>query len=181
MFVGLLAPAAVSVKPIAEEGYAPVSFRSFAPRRPLQVPLTIAHAFPPQASADPVFTGARYLADQAKRAYDLDMAAEDSGKQIVLAQNDEDEETDSSDSDSLFEGESSGQSLLTVDFTSLWDRRFDEIPGLVARSGFSQWDEFHGTATPLGGNGPPAVPEPATGALLALGLTGLGLAGRKHA
>jgi hypothetical protein len=182
MFVGLLAPAAVSVQPIAQEGYGPVSFRSFAPRRPLQVPLTLAHAMLPDTTIGPVFAGARVLADQAIRTFDLDMAAQGGAKQIVLAKNEEGEGDSFSDlSDgSLFAGES-GSTVLTVDFTPLWDPSiFDVIPGLVARSGYTQWDDFHGTAF-LEGGSPPAVPEPTTGALLALGLLGLGLGGRKRA
>ena len=43
MFLGLLAPAAVSVKPKAEENYGPLSFHNFSPRRPFEVP-NLVHA-----------------------------------------------------------------------------------------------------------------------------------------
>src|SRR5262245_47965621 len=65
MFVGLLAPAAVSVKPKAEEHrYAPVSFRSFAPRQPIVAPHAIAKR-EAEPAVEPLFTGARYQADVA--------------------------------------------------------------------------------------------------------------------
>jgi hypothetical protein len=176
MFVGLLAPAAIKVQPKAEETYADVSFRSFAPRRPLQVPLTMAHAMLPEVGVEPVFSGARYLADQAKRVFELDIKNED-GKEIVLA---EEEESEQPPVSALFD--SSDSTVLAVDLTPLWDPAlFNIIPGLMARDGYSQWEDFHGTGL-AGPRLPPAptqVPEPTTGALLALGLGALAVGGRR--
>ena len=44
MFVGLFAPAAVKVKPKAQEEVGPISFRNFAPRRPIQFALPTGHS-----------------------------------------------------------------------------------------------------------------------------------------
>jgi hypothetical protein len=184
MFVGLLAPAAITVHPQAEETYSLGSFRDFEPRRPLQVPLTIVHSLVPAAGVEPIFSGARYLADQAKRVFELELNAPnapsaDNGKQIVLAEDDVQHYV----TDSLFQGESSDQTVLSVDLTPLWNPAlFDVIPGLIVRDGFNQWDDFHGTG-PGGLRAPPApaaVPEPTPGVLLALGLAAFASHGRRR-
>jgi hypothetical protein len=138
----------------------------------------MAHAMLPESGIEPVFSGARYLADQAKRASELDLKT-DGGKEIVLAEEDSEQPAVSA----MFEGESSDSTVLAAELTPLWESSlFDIIPGLVAREGFSQWDDFHGTGL-IGPRLPPAttqVPEPTTGALLALGLTGLAISGRRR-
>ena len=172
MFLGLLAPAAVSVKPRAEDSYGPISFRNFSPRHPFNVPLHMAHAiFENEAVDTVVFSGARYLAEQSKRVFELDTKVNDD--QIVLASND-----GAADyvAETLF-GAAGDEVQLTVDVTPLWDPAiFDVIPGLIARNGWSQWDEFHGIGGSGNGRRPPVVvPEPTTGALLAFGLGALAL------
>ena len=174
MFLGLLAPAAVSVKPKAEDSYGPVSFRNFAPRRPMQVPLHLVHAiFDTNSSAGDtvVFSGARYLAEQSKRVFDFDAKANEDN-QIVLAADDGVEDYVS---ENVF-GTAGDEVQLKVDLLALWDPAlFDVIPGLIARDGWSQWDEFHGIGPGQKPRQPVIVPEPTTGALLALGLGALAL------
>ena len=61
--------------------------------------------------------------------------------QIVLAAEDDVEEYVS---ETVFSG-AGDQVQLNVDLTPLWDPAvFDVIPGLIVRSGWSQWDDFHG-------------------------------------
>jgi hypothetical protein len=179
MFLGLLAPAAVSVKPKAEDSYGPVSFRNFAPRRPMQVPLHLVHAIFDTSSSvgdTVVFSGARYLAEQSKRVFDFDAKANEDN-QIVLAANDGVEDYVS---ENVF-GTAGDEVQLKVDLLALWDPAlFDVIPGLIARDGWSQWDEFHGIG-PGHRTRPAVVPEPTTGALLALGLGALALRRRRTA
>jgi PEP-CTERM motif-containing protein len=177
MFLGLLAPAAVSVKPNAEDSYGPISFRNFSPRHPFNVPLHMAHAiFENEAVDTVVFSGARYLAEQSMRAFELDTKANDD--QIVLASND-----GAADyvAETLF-GAAGDEVQLTVDLIPLWDPAvFDVIPGLIARNGWSQWDEFHGIGPGHAPRQPVIVPEPTTGALLAFGLGALALRRRRTA
>ncbi|HKA15039.1 MAG TPA: PEP-CTERM sorting domain-containing protein [Myxococcota bacterium] len=179
MFVGLLAPAAITVKPLKVEETAeigPTSFRNFAPRRPLQFPIAIAHAVLSETSVDPVFAGARYLANEARRVFEVkdDKAHVKSDDQIVLAEDGVQRYV----AETLFD-QSTDQTQLVVDFTPLWDPAvFDIIPGLINRMGYQQWDDFHGTSVitvpPASGTAPQTpVPEPATGALVALGLAAL--------
>jgi len=172
MFLGLLAPAAVSVKPKAEEAYGPISFRNFAPRRPLQMPLNLAHAvFDNNGIDTAVFSGARYLVEQSKRVFEVDAKKSDDD-QIVLAANDGVEDYVS---ESMF-GAASDEMQLKVDLTPLWDPAiFDVIPGLIARNGWTQWDDFHGLGSGHRARPPTVVPEPATGALLAFGIGALAL------
>src|SRR5687767_1216258 len=175
MFLGVLAPAAVSVKPKVEETYGPISFRSFTPRRPLQVPLHLAHAVfdGTTAAVDTmVFSGARYVAEQSERVFEADARQPSDENAIVLAANDGVEEYVS---ESLFSG--AGDTVqLRVDLQPLWDSaRFDIIPGLTARNGWQQWDDFHGFGAPLEPRRPIAIPEPTTGVLLAFGLGALAL------
>ena len=167
MFLGLLAPAAITVKPVKVEETAAsetISFRNFAPRRPLQFPLAIAHAVLADTNVDPVFAGARYLANETRGVLDVKTdKAEDSVQSYVA--------------ETLFD-QSTDQTQLVVDLTPLWDPAvFDIIPGLINRMGYQQWDDFHGTSLRVPrGTAPaqtPPVPEPATGALVALGLAAL--------
>src|SRR5688572_1104287 len=70
VFVGLLAPAAVSVKPKAKDETGPISFRNFRPRRPIQFSLPVgqtAMSTMSESGLESVFAGARYVVDQAKR------------------------------------------------------------------------------------------------------------------
>jgi hypothetical protein len=55
------------------------------------------------------------------------------------------------------------------------------IPGLIARNGWSQWDEFHGIGPGHKPRQPVIVPEPTTGALLAFRLGALALRRRSTA
>ena len=173
MFLGLLAPAAVSVKPKAEDSYGPISFRSFAPRRPFQMPLHLAHAvFENSAAGDTVvFSGASYLAEQSTRVFEPE-AKTNGEDQIVLAANDGIEDYVS---ENVF-GTAGDEVQLKVDLLALWDPAiFDVIPGLISRNGWDQWDEFHGIGKGHGPRQPLIVPEPTTGALLAFGLGALAL------
>ena len=174
MFLGVLAPAAVSVKPKVEETYGPLSFRGFAPRRPLQVPHLVHAALDGTTIAvdTVVFSGARYIAEQSQRVFEADAEQPDEENAIVLAANDSVEEYVS---ESLFSG--AGDTVqLRVDLQPLWDpARFDIIPGPIARNGWQQWDDFHGVNMSLNPRRPIAIPEPTTGALLALGLGALAL------
>jgi hypothetical protein len=185
MFLGLLAPAAVTVKPKAEEQTSsPVSFRDFTPRRTIYVPRGIEIT---QGVADiavePLFSGARQLARDRRERSEVDLpavaAAAETREVITLAKED-----GAGDyvSDALFD-QSEDNPALAVDFTPLWDpARFDIIPSSLASSGNTQWDDFHGNGVQLPRHPPRAVlvPEPATGVLLALGLVAMALRGRKR-
>lgn len=179
MFLGLLAPAAVSVKPKVEDSYGPISFRNFTPRRPLQIPLHLVHAvFENTAAGDTVvFSGARYVVEQSKRVFELDAKANDDNT-IVLAANDGVEDYVA---ETVF-GVAGDEVQLKVDLTPLWDPAvFDVLPGLIARNGWSQWDEFHGLGPGQKPRQPVIIPEPTTGALLAFGLGALALRRRRTA
>jgi hypothetical protein len=176
MFVGLLAPAAVSVKPKAEEEIGPISFRHFAPRRPIQFSLPVGQGALSESGLESVFAGARYLVDQAKRVVEFDFKADDGGKQIVLNE----DSVETYVAETLFEAPiDDPEPQLVVDLTPLWDPSvFDVIPDLIDRSGFTQWDDFHGTGVrfPSGTAAPGnVIPEPATGGLLAIGLAALAM------
>jgi hypothetical protein len=178
MFLGLLAPAAVSVKPKAEEGYGPVSFRPFAPRRSFQ-PLHLARAvFENSNPGDVVvFSGARYLEEQSKRVYEIEAKAKENNP-IVLAANDGVEDYVSQN---VF-GTVGDEVQLTIDLTPLWDPKiFDVIPGLIARNGWSQWDDFHGISPGHRPLPPVIIPEPTPGVLLGFGLGALALRRRRTA
>jgi hypothetical protein len=181
MFVGLLAPAAVTVKPQAEESYGPVSVRSFAPREPIYVPrrLEPTQVAAADAAVEPLFTGARYAAGRNRRAIELPAveAAEETHEEIVLARNDGVEDYVA---DALFD-QSADSPALRVDLKPLWDPAlFDRIPGPLVQGGYTQWDDFHGNGVRFARGGTGAVvPEPRTAALLALGLVVLAVRGRK--
>jgi len=181
MFVGLLAPAAVKVKPKADDEIGPISFRNFAPRRPIQFALPVGQSLLRASSGlEPVFAGARYVADPARPpTLQPDVAAPpEAGGEIVLA---EDESVENYVAETLFETPIEDQQYLAVDLTSLWEARFNEIPDMIDRTGAMQWDDFHGTGT-LFASTPaanPVVPEPASGALLATGLAALAMRSRR--
>jgi hypothetical protein len=172
MFLGMLAPAAVTVKPKAEDEIGPISFRNFRPRRPIQFSLPIGAAS--DATLQPMFAGARYIFDQARQVFDVDLVADDRARQeIVLAQDDVEDYV----AETLFEGSEEDLGVLVVDLDPLWDPSvFDVIPELIDRRGFSQWDDFHGTSVPFV-SGPPAnvIPEPAPSGLVAIGLAALAM------
>lgn len=175
VFVGMLAPAAVSVRPKAQEEIGPISFRNFKPRRPIQFSLPIGQGALSESTLEPVFAGARYVVDQAKRVVEFDFKADDGDKQIVLNE----DSVESYVAETLFEASSEDpQQQLAVDLTPLWDPSvFDVIPDLIDRTGFTQWDDFHGTGVrfPSGTAPGNVIPEPATGGLLAIGLAALAL------
>jgi PEP-CTERM motif-containing protein len=182
MFVGLLAPAAVTVKPKVEERhFEPVSHQSFAPRKSIEPPRAVAKR-EAKPTVDPLFTGARYLAaaDPPPPTSLPPVAANANVEdQIVLAKNDDDA-VDEYVSDSMFDAPAE-HSILTVDLTPLWKPElFDRIPGSIEKGGFYMYDDFHGNAVRVLLATPPApVPEPQTAALLALGLLALALFDRR--
>lgn len=177
MFLGLLAPAAVTVKPAAEsETIDADTFRSFAPARaPLLPPRAIASAMLSDATfLEPLFSGARLLAQEAQRVFDLPQVAAAGDEDIAL---DEEDVVEEYVTDTLFD-ESLEQPVLSVDLTPLWNPAlYDVIPSMILRDGYSMYDDFHGSSIGFGGP-PPApfvVPEPEAGALLLLGLIALAL------
>jgi len=182
MFLGVLAPGAIQIRPIEQDEIGPISFRHFAPRRNYNVPTTLVHAVLPDTSMEPgYFSGARFLVDEARRAFEPDVAAvaKERESDIVLAQEDSVQNYAAND---LF-GDSLEGTVLEVDLNPIWDPSvFDVIPELIARNGYSQWDDFHGTGIFFHGTiAPgPVIPEPETGALVALGLTALALRGRRR-
>jgi hypothetical protein len=180
MFVGLLAPAAVTVKPKPHEDeiVGPTSFRNFTPRRPIALALQtgegVALRRAPLAQSEPMFEGARYVAD-AKPAPVADVAAGGTDG-IVLAQDNVENYVAETLWDTPIEGQPNY--ALSVDLTPVWDPDlFDVIPEIIDRTAATQWDDFHGTSgrfSVIPGAGP-VIPEPGTGALLALGLAALTL------
>jgi hypothetical protein len=173
MFVGLLAPAAVNVKPKAQEEIGPISFRHFSPRRPIQFSLPNLHGLS-ESGLEPMFAGARYVVDQAKRVAEFDLKA-DENEQIVLNE----DSVETYVAETLFEAAiDDPQQQLVVNLTPLWDPSvFDVIPDLIDRTGFTMWDDFHGTGLVFPQGPPPGnvIPEPATGGLLAIGLSALAM------
>ena len=97
----------------------------------------------------------------------------------MLAREDADEDYVS---DAMFD-QSVDRPVLTVDLTPLWDPAiFDRIPATISKTGFTQYDDFHGNGVDLLRSAPPsAIPEPQTGALLALGLAAFALRHRTRA
>jgi hypothetical protein len=181
MFLGLLAPAAVTVKRDAKSEFVDsVTFRSF---RPARLPLLTSRAIASAALAEvvlpePLFSGARLLAQEAQRAFELPDVAAEGDEEIELEKQDDVEDYVT---DTLFD-ESLEQPVLAVDLTPLWDPAiFDVIPPSILRDGYSMYDDFHGGGARIGGApaAPFVIPEPETGALLALGLVALALRARR--
>ena len=184
MFVGLLAPAAVSVKPITQvEPTDPMSFRNFAPSRPRQIaqlPREVATVSDSDAlEVEPLFTGAQMAAIDVRQiplpAVEADAQQ---GGEIVLAQEDGD---DDYVSDSMFD-QSGETTALRVDLKPLWDPSiFDRIPGTISKDGYTQYDDFHGNGVRLleGAPATAPIPEPRTAAMLALGLLALAMHARR--
>ena len=179
MFLGLLAPAAVSVKPKPEERrYDAVTFRNPALRQPIQAPRPPAKREATSA-VEPLFTGARYIAGAQPPIAASDLpaveAAPHSDDQIVLAQEDA---VDDYVSDVMFD-QSVDSPALSVDFTPLWNPQiFDRIPATISKGGYTQYDDFHGNAVIRLGATPVPIPEPQSGALLALGLLAMAMGAR---
>ena len=173
MFVGLLAPAAVNVKPKAQEEIGPISFRNFSPRRPIQFSLPNVHGALSESGLQPMFAGARYIVDQAKRVAEFDFKA-DENEQIVLNE----DSVESYVAETLFEAQiEDPQHLLVVDLDSaLGPVRVRRDPRRDRSHRIHEWDDFHGTSSSR--IGPPpgnVIPEPATGGLLAIGLAALAM------
>ena len=176
MFIGLLAPAAVTVKRVAPSEVAgPVALPNLESAR---LPLIGARAFasaaiPDMSTLDPLFAGARYLAREAQQMFGQLQARAEEDETIVL----EEDGVEDYVTDTLFE-QPPDEPVLAVDLSPLWDPSlFDVIPGLIARDGYSQYDDFVGTGNAVGGApvAPVIVPEPETGALVAIGLIALAL------
>jgi hypothetical protein len=183
MFLGLLAPAAITIKPKAEESYGPVTFRNFAPRRPINIPVLTHQNFATSLAGsgiDAVFSGARYVAEQSKQVFETaePKAVTDENKILLAADGVQDYVAET-----LFGAGSADDSvMLRVDLEPLWAKAiFDVVPGLIVRDGYQQWDDFHGIGSPHTPIRPQFVPEPSTGALLALGLGALALRRRRSA
>jgi PEP-CTERM motif len=183
MFVGLLAPAAVHVKPKATDDYGPISFRSFAPRRPIQYALPLGIGVGQNGAShsllEPMFSGARYLAGQAKRVFEP-KANENSGNEIVLNE----DNVPTYVAETLFEAQMEDpQPQLVVDLNPLWTAEFNVMPELFDKTARTMWDDAGGAGYAIA---PPpqqpgtVIPEPATGGLFALGLAALALS-RKRA
>jgi hypothetical protein len=165
------------------DDYGPVSFRNFSPRRAFQFPGALANPFASETAGsasgsvtEPMFSGARYVADQARRVFEPAAKAE-TGEQIVL--NDDNAETYVAET--LFEADIDEQQQLVVDMNPLWDPAlFDVMPFIFDRTGRTQWEDFHGTGLVFpGATTGTVVPEPTTGALLALGLAVLAVRRRR--
>ena len=180
MFVGLLAPAAVSVKPKAADEIGPLSFHNFQPRRSIHLTLPNELGALPNSALEPVFAGAHFVADQAKAAVDFEFDAEDGRKQIVLNE----DSVETYVAETLFDASiDEPQQQLVVDLAPLWDPAvFGVIPELIDKTGFTMYDDFPGGGFKFGA--PPAsavIPEPATGGLLAIGLAALAVRHRHRA
>jgi hypothetical protein len=124
-----------------------------------------------------LFSGARYIAQQVEQAITPSV---ESGIAIELADNDPIEQY-AAEELAVFE-QSLAHTVLTVDRTPVWDSaRFDIIPGLLMRDGYSMYDDLLGTGFDFGPPKTTVIPEPANAALLALGLLGLALRARLRA
>jgi PEP-CTERM motif len=182
MFVGLLAPAAVRVTPVAETAVraVPISFENFRyAKRPMLVKDDVGATpnFTQVASADVFFSGARYLAQQAQKALQMPrFLSQEQENQIIL--DDDQGGVDDYVSEQILEEPK--EPPLRVDLTPLWNPKvFDVIPPMLAWWGEAQYDDLVGPPSILIGPSPVPVPEPHTAAMIALGLVVLALRSRR--
>ena len=178
MFLGLLAPAAVSVEYEGEEEtIVPVSFRNFRlTRQPLVSSGAVGIARGASAIQEALVTGVRFIAQGAKRALDLPTPQGDHDEQTILLEAESDA-VKTYENKKLFNGTIAGP-VLSVDLTPVWSEDlFDIIPHPLRRWGFAMDDDFPGNGVAASGPlaRPVPVPEPGTAALLGLGLALLAL------
>ena len=166
IFMGVLAPAAVTVQLQEEEEQSGPSQRlPWRPvrlsKRPLLIPRDYSAGFVPElVDLEALFAGRRYRAQESQRISSLPSFPSSQGDTIVL------DDIDAFVSDNVFDDPL--DPTLVADTAGIWDPAlFDIIPPLVPIDGQSQFDDFAGDNND---DPTPVVPEPRTGALLALGL-----------
>jgi hypothetical protein len=179
MFLGLLAPAAVTVEYEGEEETVlPLAFRNFQlpTRRPMIGTRSTVDAASTELAAirDALLKGTRMFAGRAKEALDLANFEVQGDKRIVLDEDAAEEDV----VNSLFDSSSGSGGILAVDLTPLWNEsRFDIIPAPLRTWGDRPDDDFAGDALVFRSPVPQPVeiPEPQSAALVVLGLVGLAL------
>jgi len=166
MLVGVFAPAAVMIHLEEEEELdgpiKQVPWRvARLSKRPLLIPRDYSAGFVPElVDLEALFMGREYRAPESQRISSLPSFPSSQGDTIVL------DEVDAFVPDNVFDD--ALDSALVADPTPIWDPLlFDIIPPLIPLEGQSQFDDFAGDDPD---RRTPIVPEPRTGALLALGL-----------